>query len=151
MKDYGRIVNDLEELKHLKLIPRCTNHAKIDIIARLLGAILTDGSITNTVEFYLGTEEDATEINGDISSFGFSTNPISLKRSNYNFDDEHGEVTYRTHTVNKGGAFKRFMMALGAPTGRHTLQAAVLGSLPIRLSLKSFFNTIKILESILSS
>ncbi|MHA1358086.1 MAG: DNA-directed RNA polymerase subunit B [Candidatus Helarchaeota archaeon] len=116
---------DQEKLINLGLLPLDSDNPKLHIIARLLGLILTDGYVGNTVEFYLGTETDAINVCRDLEILGFKANPVIYKEGTYQFDEERDPVTYGTFQTTKGGAFKRLMIALGAPIGSRTKQKSI--------------------------
>ncbi|MFQ5977525.1 MAG: DNA-directed RNA polymerase subunit B, partial [Candidatus Heimdallarchaeota archaeon] len=116
------VEKDAEELAHLGLLPLDSDNPKLPVIARLLGAILTDGSISNTVEFYLGTETDAVAVHRDLESLGFIANPITEKKTIFQPDKTQDPVHYQTFLLTKGGAFQRLMIALGAPIGKRSEQ-----------------------------
>ncbi len=116
---------DREELINLGLLPLDSDHPKLHIIARLLGLVLTDGHIGNTVEFYLGTETDAINVCQDLEVLGFKPNPIIYKERVFQFGAEQEEITYGTFVTAKGGVFKRLMVALGAPIGNRVEQKSI--------------------------
>ncbi|MFW9915741.1 MAG: DNA-directed RNA polymerase subunit B [Candidatus Thorarchaeota archaeon] len=119
------IESDTKELTRIGLLPLDSDHPKLPIIARLLGAILTDGSVTNTVEFYLGRETDAVAVHRDLESLGFIANPITEKKTVFQPDKTQDPIHYQTFALTKGGAFKRLMVALGVPVGKRSEQASV--------------------------
>ena len=119
------VEKDFDKLGRLGLLPLDTDHPKLPILSRLLGAVLTDGCISNTVEFYLGTEADAVKVHRDLESLGFIANPITEKEGVFQSDKSQEPVYYKTFVTTKGGAFKRLMMALGAPVGRRSEQASI--------------------------
>ena len=116
---------DARELEMLGLLPLESDNQNLPVLSRLLGFILTDGSTTNTVEFYLGTEDDAKTLGNDLQLLGFEPNPISKKEGIFNPDDQAEPIFYHTFMTTKGGAFKRFVMALGIPTGKRSEQAVL--------------------------
>ncbi|MHA1409640.1 MAG: DNA-directed RNA polymerase subunit B [Candidatus Odinarchaeia archaeon] len=114
------LVKDIEELNELGLLPLESDNPKLPILARLLGFILSDGHVGNTVEFYTGSEEDARKICSDLESLGFSSNQIVLKKTVFPSATSNEQVKYKTYVTTKGGSFKRLMMSLGAVYGKRT-------------------------------
>lgn len=114
--------SDIKELESLGLLPLTSDNEKLHIITRLMGIILTDGHVGNTIEFYTGSEKDAKAIMRDIMKLGFSTNPIRQKRGILKESNDTA-TEYHTYFTTKGGSFKRLMMALGIPYGKRTEQA----------------------------
>ena len=90
------------------------------ILARLIGASLTDGTITEcqygfNANFYIGEEADAKAIQADIKRLGFEQPTYRAKQSIFN----QGSMT-TTHNyfdVSKGGAFATLMVAIGGTIG----------------------------------
>ncbi len=119
-EEHHLVEKDAEKLINLGLLPLESDHPNLSILSRLLGAVITDGTVSNTIEFYLGSEADATAIHRDLETLGFIANPITEKKSEFHPDKTKDPVFYRTFRLNKGGAFKRLMMALGVPHGKRT-------------------------------
>jgi hypothetical protein len=89
---------------------------KKQIMARLLGAAQTDGSLTKQpygyqINFYVGEEEDAQAIQADIVRLGFDS-PNYRKRIT-----TFGEIKQQTYDVSKCGAFATLLVALGGTVG----------------------------------
>ena len=89
---------------------------KKQIMARLLGAAQTDGSLTKQpygyqINFYVGEEEDAQAIQADIVRLGFDA-PNYRKRIT-----TFGEIKQQTYDVSKCGAFATLLVALGGTVG----------------------------------
>jgi DNA-directed RNA polymerase beta subunit len=112
---------------------------KLKIIARLIGALNTDGhlemrSITNSdnnniyyqASFNLGEEYDVYQVADDIKNLGFEN--VSIRRSINKFEDKHsGRVTTSTTwEVSKSGSFAYFMYLMGAFAGKKTEMARQL-------------------------
>ncbi|MDO8055969.1 MAG: hypothetical protein Q6361_03845, partial [Candidatus Hermodarchaeota archaeon] len=117
---------DVEELDRLGLMPLTTNHPQLPTIARLFGSVITDGTVSNTIEFYVGSKEDGNEIIRDLEALGFTSNPVVLKESSFYPDKVDDTTNYRTYRTTKGGAFQRLMVALGAPVGKRAEQPSVV-------------------------
>ncbi len=116
---------DKEELKECGLLPLDSDNPKLSILARLIGIILTDGYVGNTIEFYLGTEKDAMDVCRDLETLGFTANPIVYKERTYQFEKALNPTTYGTFQTTKGGAFLRLMIALGASPGNRVEQESI--------------------------
>ena len=89
---------------------------KKQIMARLLGAAQTDGSLTKQpygyqINFYVGEEADAQAIQADIVRLGFDA-PNYRKRIT-----TFGEIKQQTYDVSKCGAFATLLVALGGTVG----------------------------------
>jgi DNA-directed RNA polymerase beta subunit/intein/homing endonuclease len=96
---------------------------KKHILARLLGASLTDGTLTECTygfnsNFYVGEESDAKSIIEDIKSLGFGSTNYRRKTSVYTKEDK--TVTYNYYDVSKGGAFATLLVALGGKKGKYS-------------------------------
>ena len=98
---------------------------KLKIIARLIGAINTDGYISQTNDyyqsaFYLGEEYDVFQVADDVTALGFGN--VSIRRKISKFEDKVSQrVTIsRTWEVAKSGAFAYFLHMLGGFVGKKT-------------------------------
>ena len=99
---------------------------KLKIIARLLGALNTDGhlSIKNDslfgASFNLGEEYDVYQVADDIKTLGFGN--VSIRRKISKFEDKNKNKTTTTCTweVCKSGVFAYFMYLMGAIPGKKT-------------------------------
>lgn len=104
---------------------------KLKIIARLIGAVNTDGHIriANDVNgnrkyyrcsFNVGEEYDTFQLSDDIQKLGFGKVPI--RRRNTQFEDKNtGRITnYSTWEVKKDGAFAHLICLLGGFCGNKT-------------------------------
>lgn len=94
---------------------------KKQILARLIGASATDGTITEcnygyNVNFYVGEESDAKTIVSDIEQLGFNPPMYRRKTSTYNGDEK--SIIYKYYDVSKGGAFATLLVALGGIVGK---------------------------------
>ena len=94
---------------------------KKQILARLIGASATDGTITEcnygyNVNFYIGEESDAKAIVSDIEQLGFNPPVYRHKTSTYNGDEK--SVIHKYYDVSKGGAFATLLVALGGIVGK---------------------------------
>ncbi len=130
------VEKDANELTRLGLLPLRTNNPKLPIIARLLGALLTNGTISNRLEFNVDSEADGVAICRDIEALGFKTDPYVVKRSDSQSKKTGKLILYQTFRTNKGGAFQRLMIALGASIGRHFEQASTFPEWILNCSLE---------------
>ena len=111
------------ELKQLGFIDNDIDHTKMEILARLYGACVTDGHIATgkygwTVSFYIGEESDAIAILEDIERLGFAKPRYGKKSSTYTNPETKKEVHYNYYVVNKGGAFATLLITLGCIVGK---------------------------------
>jgi intein/homing endonuclease len=107
-------------------IPIC----KLKIIARLLGALNTDGHLSiNSLfvaSFNVGEEYDVYQVADDIKYLGFGN--VSIRRKISKFEDKNKNRTTTTCTweVCKSGTFAYFMYLMGAIPGKKTDTKRVL-------------------------
>jgi DNA-directed RNA polymerase beta subunit/intein/homing endonuclease len=119
------------ELLEINLLNINISVEKLKIIARLIGALNTDGHIgVNNDEnanknyyyasFNVGEEYDVYQITDDIKSLGFGN--VSIRRKITKFDDKpNGRVvTSTTWELSKSGSFAYFMYLLGGFVGKKT-------------------------------
>jgi len=119
------------DLLEMNLLNVAIPVSKLKIIARLIGALNTDGHVSSKLEghfnkqyynasFSLGEEYDVFQLSDDIQELGFG-NP-SVTRSITKFEDKtNGRITIcRTWQVIKNGAFAYFMFLMGAFSGQKT-------------------------------
>ncbi|GEM_PF-190695 len=110
-----------KELHKQELLPLTTNNYKIEIIARLLGHLFSDGHCgKNNLEFYLGSNEDAQQLAADIKLLGFQPSKITKKHTH--ITTKKGIINYTTYLVTKGGALHALLVEAGAPVGKKTDQ-----------------------------
>jgi DNA-directed RNA polymerase beta subunit/intein/homing endonuclease len=114
----------IEELKKNNLLDVDIDEERMAILARLTGALWTDGHLSKRktcngwcAEFYLGEEEDAKEVTADIENLGFNVSPYKSKLS-LHIAENGKETQYLTYRVYKGGAFGNLMKLLGIPSGK---------------------------------
>lgn len=109
----------IKELRNNELLPLTINNYKIEIIARLLGHIFSDGYCGKyNLEFYCGNREDAENIANDIRLLGFKPSRISEK--NTKIKTNRGIIKYKTFMLSKGGALRSLLTLAGAPIGKKT-------------------------------
>lgn len=91
------------------------------ILARLIGAINTDGTLTESkygynANFYVGEKEDAFAVSSDITRLGFKCPKYRHKTSIYN--ENNKSIVYKYFDVSKGGAFATLLVTLGGIVGK---------------------------------
>lgn len=130
MKENRNYVFDLHAFWKPDKIPQ----EKLEILARLIGASVTDGHISQkggcvngddyySAEFYLGEEMDALEILHDIQKLGFGSECYIAKQQSTHINKNNGKHTiYNTWRFAKGGAFGYLMVKMGAFVGNKTNQ-----------------------------
>jgi DNA-directed RNA polymerase beta subunit len=136
--DNTTIVHIKEEdvLKHYKMelmelcyVNRDIPVYKLKILARLIGAINTDGHLRESEEkgkkyyyasFYVGENKDVYQIANDISELGFGR--VSINQENNTFEDKkNNRICNNTvWKVSKGGAFAYLLYLLGGFAGKKT-------------------------------
>ena len=119
------------ELLELNLLNIAIPVYKLKIIARLIGALNTDGHIDGRKEdtsdkiyysasFNVGEEFDVYQLADDITDLGFGNVSIRRKISKFG-DKKNGRTTIsRTWEVAKSGTFAYFMCLMGALVGSKT-------------------------------
>ena len=118
------------ELLELNLLNVAIPVHKLKIIARLIGALNTDGHIDGrkdisekiyySASFNVGEEFDVYQLADDIKDLGFGN--VSIRRKISKFEDKkNGRTTIsRTWEVAKSGTFAYFMHLMGALVGNKT-------------------------------
>jgi DNA-directed RNA polymerase beta subunit/intein/homing endonuclease len=134
-------INDADVLDHYKmellelsLLNKNIPLSKLKIIARLIGALNTDGNLyeRNDVKkyynasFYLGEETDVFQLANDVGALGFGN--VSIRQKTTRFDDKlSGRNTiYRTWEVSKNGAFAHLLSLMGGFVGKKTNMVRVI-------------------------
>lgn len=129
-------INSKDVLDHYKMelmehnlldknIPVC----KLKILARLIGALNTDGHLHERIDkdkkyyassFFVGEEHDVFQLADDIAKLGFGN--VSIHRRISNFEDKiAGRTTvYRTWEVTKSGALSYLLYLVGGFCGKKT-------------------------------
>ncbi len=117
----------IKELTERELLPLTTTNYYIDIIARLMGHIFTDGSCYgHNLFFNCGSLSDAEAVAHDISYLRFKPSKISQQQTH--ITTEKGIVHYHTWRVTKGGALYALLVAAGVPTRKKVDHAYSLPS-----------------------
>jgi len=104
---------------------------KLKIIARLLGALNTDGCIScrednqtkheyYSSSFYVGEEQDVFQLADDIQQLGFGNPSVRRKISTFEDKITGRQTVSRTWEVSKRGAFSYFMKCMGGFVGKKT-------------------------------
>jgi DNA-directed RNA polymerase beta subunit/intein/homing endonuclease len=135
-------INDIDVLEHYKmellelnLLNTNIPVSKLKIIARLLGALNTDGHLSERLEkdkkyycasFYVGEENDVFQLSDDISHLGFGN--VSIQRKITQFEEKLSgrNTTYRTWEVSSNGAFAYLLFLLGGIVGKKINQSRSL-------------------------
>jgi DNA-directed RNA polymerase beta subunit/intein/homing endonuclease len=99
---------------------------KVKIIARLLGALNTDGHLGfcenkyYRASFYVGEKNDVYQLADDINCIGFGNVSINRKISNFK-NKKNGRITISsTWHVSKDGSFAYMMSLIGGIVGKKT-------------------------------
>jgi len=135
-------INEADVLEHYKmdllelnLLNKNIPVNKLKIIARLIGALNTDGHLFERIDgdkkyynasFYIGEEYDVFQIANDINALGFGNSSIRQKTTNFEDKVSSRSTTYRTWEVSKNGAFAYLMMLLGGFVGKKTNMQRVI-------------------------
>lgn len=116
-------------LTKLNYLPLKANDHRLQILARLLGFVMTDGYLYEDLKhniyethFFVGTDQDAQEIETDLQDLGF--NRLEIKRKTNKRKDGNREYTIsclRCRNLNRTLFF--LLKALGCPVGRKKNQA----------------------------
>lgn len=119
----------LGRLKERGLLPLRLNNPKLHLLARLLGHLVSDGSLTRnvenrngkpythyTVDFCVGSVEDIEDIRSDFSKLGVNLPPHYTSSHIMRFDDRSYE-TKTIHAKLRDTAIVTLLRALGAPVG----------------------------------
>ena len=117
------------ELMEHNLLDKNVPVCKLKILARLIGALNTDGHLHERLDkdkkyyassFFVGEEHDVFQLADDIAKLGFGN--VSIHRRISNFEDKTtGRTTVsRTWEVSKSGAFSYLLFLLGGFCGKKT-------------------------------
>jgi DNA-directed RNA polymerase beta subunit/intein/homing endonuclease len=126
INDMDVLENYKMELLELNLLNKNIPIYKLKIIARLLGALNTDGHIGinddkyYNASFYVGEEADVFQIADDIVKLGFGYVSIQHKITKFEDKKSSRNTVYRTWEVSKNGSFAYFMCILGGLSGKKT-------------------------------
>lgn len=124
----------------------------LELTARLIGASVTDGNITEIdnndqyhAGFYLGSEADAFEVMQDIQKFNWGSACKCYNESKIQNKHTGRYTVHHIWNVTKGGAFAYYLKLMGAFVGDKTMQARKVpdwilnGNLPIKREFLSGF------------
>ncbi len=120
INDYYKL--DLQNCGYNKKI----SEQKLEIIARLIGANITDGHLHKINEneyncsFFVGELNDAYEIYDDIQKLGFGSASIKRNISNHINRKNGIQTIHKTWQVSKNGVFAYFMNLMGVFNGDKT-------------------------------
>ena len=116
------------DLTKLNLLDRNFTQQELEIMARLLGANITDGNLYHkenrlyNCSFYLGEKEDTEDLIKDIMTLGFSTPYYRQKTTKFVDKLTNKTTIYNIHIVDKSGVFAYFLKLIGAFVGKKTNQ-----------------------------
>ncbi len=111
-----------DELQRLSLLPLDSLNPKLPVLARIIGAIFSDGHLhmkkSPFVQFSLGTEEDAREVDRDLARLGFKSK-IIVKTKHVKRPERQYQMTIYTVTC-YSKTLCVLLEKLGAPAGKKT-------------------------------
>jgi peptide chain release factor 1 len=130
----------LRKLKQRGLLPLAEDNRHLPAIARLLGHLYSDGSLTRnveernrgpythfTVDSSLGTRTDEDELRRDLSSLGYT--PPKGRQTEYAMDVDGRKYSARIiHVKVRDTALITLLRALGAPVGNKVEKGTTLAS-----------------------
>ena len=113
----------IKELTNQGLLPLHGNNTKLEIISRIIGYLLSDGSINIYIrnaltfaqcQFEFGMRDDAVEFERDLSLLGFNQCKILEGTREFN------NVTHHTFHTSHNGALPAMLICLGVSYGKKT-------------------------------
>ena len=114
----------ISELENIGLLPLNSVDSRVSIIARIIGFLMTDGSInvytkkhggnTPQIQCNFGSIEDAEQFESDIFAIGCDKNKILESIREFN------NTTHHTFQVCHNGAIVSLFIALGITLGKYT-------------------------------
>jgi DNA-directed RNA polymerase beta subunit/intein/homing endonuclease len=122
------------DLQEIGMLDKPISQEKLEILARLIGASVSDGHISKRekiskkypeqyqASFHVGEEQDAYEIFDDINRLGFGTSSISRETTTHINKKNGVNTIHNTWKVAKGGAFAYILTKLGTFIGDKTTQ-----------------------------
>ncbi len=124
--DYKNIEKYMQELDKLSLLTLKKNDPKILILARLIGALFSDGCLYSSkknnyreISFTLGQKRDVEDIIHDLSSLGFNTVHVSERNSDCEINGRKFSMhTFRVKCLST--ALYLLFKLLGVPEGNKT-------------------------------
>ena len=136
------VIDEKDVLPHYRMdlleagyLNRPISQERLVIMARLIGALNTDGNIYERNDkdkkyysstFYVGEEQDTFSLTDDINKIGFSY-PTIIRATTKFVDKNSGRITnYKTWKVNKDGAMSYLLNILGGFAGKKTNQERVI-------------------------
>lgn len=117
------ISKHLEELKGIGLIPLFNDNRKLAILARIIGSLLTDGSMNiysqgkrnfSQCQFCFGAEIDSEEFEEDIEKLGLQRVKLTERTKEYK------GASYHTWNVVHKGSLPSLLISFGIGCGRKT-------------------------------
>src|SRR3989344_3470527 len=125
-EEYKNIEMYIRELEDASLIPIKKDNPKMLILARLVGALLSDGSLYSSkknnyreISFCVGQKEDVEEVIKDLRSLGFNTVHISERNNNCEINGRKFSMhTFRVKCLST--SLYLLFKLLGVPEGNKT-------------------------------
>jgi len=124
--EYKNIKKYMLELKEKSLLPLEKNNEKILVLARLIGALFSDGSLYRSKEnnyreisFTVGQNTDVDDIIKDLSVLGFETIHVS-ERTNENEINNRKFITHTFKVKCLSTSLYLLFLLLGVPEGNKT-------------------------------
>lgn len=121
-----------DKMNKLNLLDREFEQNELEIMARLVGANITDGhlSLTNKskyhCEFFVGEIDDVNNLLEDIGKLGFEKPTYQERVTNFRDKKQNKIVKYHTFRISKGGIFGYLMFLLGSFIGKKTTKLKIL-------------------------
>jgi len=111
-----------DELKDNDLLPLYSDNKCLPILSRILGLIFTDGHLSIgeniSCSFCLGTENDAIQLQNDITKCGFNKRKINKVTNNVIIRGR--EQTHHVFQISYTGIFPALLLSLGSNYGKKT-------------------------------
>ena len=135
IKESDVLSNYRMDLLESNYLNKPISQERLVIIARLIGALNTDGNISEInnkdksyfrSSFYVGEEQDTYCLSDDINKLGFGY-PTILRQISKFTDKNSGRITnYKTWKVNKDGCMSYLLNLLGGFKGKKTNQERII-------------------------
>lgn len=129
----------VKRLKERGLLPLTATNPKLRLLAKLMGHLMSDGSLTRnveirngrtythfTVDFCVGTVEDIQELRGDLAKLGVTLPPHFFVSCHEMRFADPSCMTKTVHAKLRDTALVTLLRALGAPIGSKVKNGTVL-------------------------